>query len=270
MRDELDRFYTHNESVDYVLSVLKNIDSYDVVIEPSAGSGAFSERIKGCLAFDIQPALPNIIKKDWFTVQQQDIPEHKKMLIIGNPPFGIRGSLAKKFIEHAIQLNATTIAFILPNTFSKFTNQRMFNEEWRLAFYQDIPNKYFTEATGNSIYIPCSFFIWTKDDTLYPHINLRDYKIEKPTEYSFLKRGDNNADFVINGNNGKVKNVQEVKNSKAEHYIKVSENHDAKTIKNIFEQLSFNFVSSVNGGVSWINRDDINKSFDNYKKANTI
>ena len=53
-KDDLDRFYTNDNLVD---SLLKEIDinKYELVIEPSAGGGAFSNKIPNCLAFDIKP-----------------------------------------------------------------------------------------------------------------------------------------------------------------------------------------------------------------------
>ena len=42
-----------------------------------------------------------------------------------------------------------------------------------------------------------------------------------PKEFMFLPRGSKDADFVINGNSGKIKKVSEVTNSKSEHYIRI-------------------------------------------------
>jgi len=72
-----------------------------------------------------------------------------------------------------------------------------------------------------------------------------------------LRRSDNDADFSINGNDGKIKEIEEITNSKAEHYIKVNDGYDKEEIKNNLNTIDFDFVSSVNGGVSWIGRNDI-------------
>src|SRR5699024_6447144 len=80
------------------------------IIEPSAGSGSFSNQIKGCIAYDIEPEGKGIIKQDYLTL---DIPYEKGRLVIGNPPFGSRMSLARKFYKKSVEI-ADYIAFILP------------------------------------------------------------------------------------------------------------------------------------------------------------
>jgi hypothetical protein len=113
-----DQFYTKKE---VVISCLKDIDFtlYDVVIEPSAGDGAFFDEIphKNKIGYDIDPKKNNIIKCDFLTIDH-DIFSGKNVLSIGNPPFGRNSSMALKFIKKSA-LFATTIAFILPKGFKK-------------------------------------------------------------------------------------------------------------------------------------------------------
>lgn len=56
---------------------VKNITD---IIEPSAGSGAFSKHFKDCKAYDIEPEAEGIIKQDFLTL---DLPYQKGRLIIG-------------------------------------------------------------------------------------------------------------------------------------------------------------------------------------------
>lgn len=164
MRDNLDRFYTKEKEAERLLKNI-NLDNYDLIIEPSAGSGSFSKLIKDCLAYDISPAEKNIIQQDFLQLSKENIPEFKNLLIVGNPPFETRSSLAKDFIKHSISLGATTIAFILPNIFIKRLNQTMFSEEWRLVKIIDLKDSYFN-LENSEIFIPCKFFIWTKDENI--------------------------------------------------------------------------------------------------------
>lgn len=259
MRDDLDRFYT-KASVARECFDAFDTSLYDLKIEPSAGSGSFSS-LTECLAFDLEPQVDNAVKKDWFTVAPYDIPEHKNMLIFGNPPFGKRSTIAKNFIKHSIKLGADTIAFILPKTFSKKTNQSVFPAGWRLVQEIDLSDSNFDLLGQGEIFIPCSFYVWTVKDDVQPGVDLREKSYPRPVEFSFVKRGSEEADFTINGNNGRVKNISEVTNPKAEHYIKVSEGEDIESIKALLSDMNFAFFSSVNGGVSWINQDAISKSW---------
>lgn len=253
MRNELDKFYTREEDVKKCLSFI-NLNDYDLIIEPSAGAGAFSNKIDNCLAYDILPDNENIIKQDFLLLN--NIPNAEKILFIGNPPFGKRSGLAKAFIKKAIELNAYTIAFILPNTFKKFNNQSMFNDSWYL--HKIIPTSETFLLNGEEIKIPCSFFIWSKE---YTQNNLRDYKAKEPKEFKIISRNSKTADFSINGNNGKIKEIKDITNLKAEHLIKVKDGFNIDDIKQRLSKLTYDFNSSVNGGVAWINKNDIYKTW---------
>ena len=115
----LDKFYTKPDVAQECIKHIPNIGSYDLVIEPSAGSGNFSYQLERCLAYDIAPEGEGIIKKDYFTLTNEELPAYDKMLVVGNPPFGPRSSLAKDFIKYSIDLGATTIAFILICSFHR-------------------------------------------------------------------------------------------------------------------------------------------------------
>lgn len=88
--------HTTNEIALYCISLIEDIKKYDLVIEPSAGSGAFSKNIEQCIAYDIEPEHESIIKQDWFKVDKIQF-DNKKVLVIGNPPFGTNGNISTKF-----------------------------------------------------------------------------------------------------------------------------------------------------------------------------
>ena len=252
----IDKFYTQIKIAKECIDLVPELDSYDLIIEPSAGSGSFSSQLD-CLAYDIEPENKNIIKQDWLTTKPI---KDKHILVIGNPPFGPRSSLAKAFIRHSQIIGAETIAFILPDTFSKLSNQSLslFPKNWKLIIEHKLSDSNFIiQNSTKPYYVPCTFYVWTKRDS---KINLRQIKIEANDDFEFLSRGDENADFTINGNSGKVKELYEVTNSKAEHYIK-AKNKSAEELKEIFKKINYTFLSSVNGGNAWIGRQEILKAY---------
>lgn len=257
VRDSLDRFYTKPSEAGRLLQHI-DLDEYDLRIEPSAGSGSFSDLVDST-AYDIEPAKEGIIKQDFLKLTKEELPEGEDILFFGNPPFGKRSRLAKEFITHAIELGADTIAFILPDIFNKRLNQTMFPSEWRLTKIVELQDSNFL-LEEEEIFIPCSFFIWTKKRDLLPGVNLREFRPETPSDFKIVPRGSDRADFTINGNNGLVKELSEVTNPKAEHYIEVVDN-DVEEMKERFRTLEFSFQSSVNGGVAWINREDIYRAY---------
>ena len=93
--------------------------------------------------------------------------------------------------------------------------------------------------------------------------NVKDIKQSPAQEFTFLPREDNRADFTINGNNGKTKNISDVTNSKAEHYIKVNPEYNVDTIRKQLDTIDFEIVSSVNGGVAWLGQNDILRHWHN-------
>lgn len=255
----LDKFYTKDSTVELCLSAL-DVDNYDLIIEPSAGDGAFSDKLD-CIAYDLAPENDNIIQQDWFTVG----PQEGRVLVVGNPPFGSRSTLAKNFIKHSIKIGASTIAFILPEIFSKLSNQSLtvFPSDWRLTGVVDLPRNSFT-ADGKNYGVPCKFYIWTKEPGI---TNMREVKRPQHPDFTFLPRGSKDADFCVNGNNGKVKNIEEITNPKSEHYIKANINADQ--LRDKFKNMQYTFLSSVNGGNAWIGQQDILKTYGGDINGNT-
>lgn len=262
MRDDLDRFYTKADVAQECLDRL-DLSLYDLHIEPSAGSGAFSSLIPGSVAYDLAPAHPDVVEQDWLLLTPFELPEHDSLLVFGNPPFGQRSTIAKDFIRHAVHLGADTIAFILPTTFNKRTNQSVFPADWRLVDSMVLSNSHFDLHGHGEIYIPCQFYVWTRRADIAPGVDLREYPAPRPQEFQFVRRGSTDADFTVNGNSGKVKDLDQVTNPKSEHYIHVHDRDQVQAVRAVLETLDFTFHSSVNGGVAWINQDDIARSWHN-------
>lgn len=254
----LDKFYTKKGVAQKCLNLIPDFDTYNTVIEPSAGNGVFSNAIANCIAYDIEPECENIIKQDFLLSNKI---EGENKLFLGNPPFGERSILAKKFIQHAIYLGAETIAFILPDTFSKFIMQKVFPLDWSLIVEESLGRDSF-EIEEETYHVPCSFFVWTKRVSI---INLRKKELPKPQKIKFLPRLSKDADFTINGNNGKIKELDEVTNWKSEHYIKVVVTAEKDAIKKQMSDIKYNFKSSVNGGNAWISQYEILEEY--YKKG---
>tara|TARA_Y100000389_G_scaffold51096_1_gene46821 strand:+ start:725 stop:1660 length:936 start_codon:yes stop_codon:yes gene_type:complete len=191
---KLSKFYTKYNSVKMCIELLKktiNIDNDDLIIEPSAGNGAFISEIKKLngkkLFYDISPEHNEIIKQDYLTLDEQKILDTKPRCIhlIGNPPFGDYSKLARKFIKKSC-LFADTISFILPSAFSKpsFLNGQTFNKYFHLEKNINL-NDCFT-VNGEDHKVNCVFQIWIKKNT-------EREKIEKiqPDGFKFVSQSKN-------------------------------------------------------------------------------
>lgn len=154
----LEQFFTTDKNARFCLEKI-DLSKFDLIVEPSAGEGTFSNLIENCLAFDIEPRNDKIIKQDYLELNIDDF-ANKKVLVIGNPPFGRQSSLAIKFINKSAEF-ANTIAFILPKSFKKESVINKLDKHLFLTEVYELPETkfYFDE---HFFEIPCSFFVFEK------------------------------------------------------------------------------------------------------------
>ena len=183
-KDDLDRFYTKPEVVDRLLKEV-DVSKYDVIIEPSAGSGSWSNKLVGCVSIDIAPAHDNITQGDFLSedISFDHIKEDKKIIVIGNPPFGRQSKLAKKFINKSAEF-ADTIAFILPRSFRKESVQRHIHKNFWLTKDIDLFEDSAFIFEGKDYFAPCVFQVWERRE------EERNTKVEKvdPVGWDYTKR----------------------------------------------------------------------------------
>lgn len=118
---EKDQFFTPDATAKYCylkfLEILKKYKDHEdyTFIEPSAGNGCFLKILPQDkrIGIDIEPHSDEILKQDYLDWQPE---QDRKYIVIGNPPFGLRGQLALKFINHSSKF-ANYVCFILPQLF---------------------------------------------------------------------------------------------------------------------------------------------------------
>ena len=119
---ELDKYYTSKELAKYCVEKTKEIIGEENItewLEPSAGAGAFLDYLgDNYLAYDVAPEDDRIIKQDYLEL---DLEYKKGRCTIGNPPFGDRNNLFRKFYNKSIELG-DYIAFI--GSIKLFNNTR--------------------------------------------------------------------------------------------------------------------------------------------------
>ena len=192
-----DKFYTKPEISKKCIDML-DLSDFDLIVEPSAGSGSFSKQIDNCIAYDLVPEDNTIIQQDFFELDIVHF-KGKKVLTIGNPPFGVQNNLAIRFFNKAAEYS-DTIAFILPKSFMKESIQNKLNEYFHLDKYIELPYKSFS-LNGEDYGVNCVFQIWKKK-------NIKRIVKTKNICYSFIEFGSiNDFDFIVRrvgGNAGKA------------------------------------------------------------------
>ena len=199
-KDNLDRFYTKSSVVDNLLKEI-TLEDYDVVVEPAAGTGSWSSKIEECIAIDIEPKHSDIMKGNFLEDDFlfDEMKKEKRILVIGNPPFGRGGSKAIKFINKAAEF-ADTIAFILPRSFRKESRQRRVDKNFWLIKDVDLFEESCFIFEDEDYFAPCVFQIWQRsneerDTTIkkvepvgFSYPNVMNYKIKYGKFYDKKKQ----------------------------------------------------------------------------------
>lgn len=227
----LDKYYTPIELAKYCIDKTYKVigkENISEVIEPSAGNGSFSNHIKDCIAYDIEPESDGIVKQDFL---QLEIPYKQGRLIIGNPPYGARNTLSVQFYKKSIEL-ADYIAFILPISQLK-NNQQLY--EFDLIHSEDLGLQTYTDRE-----VHCCFNIYQRPKgklNSKPNYKLKDVEI---IEVRMNNKIINDYDLRICawGSIGKVLDNNE-KHAK-EFYIKIFNNTYKEQILDLIKNANWN------------------------------
>ena len=107
----MDQFYTNEDVSIKCFEILKkevNIESYDIQLEPSAGTGSFYKLMnpQKRIGLDIEPKYKGIIKQDFLTYNPD---ASKSYICIGNPH-----SVKSHHLQSNFSINAHSFLMLLP------------------------------------------------------------------------------------------------------------------------------------------------------------
>jgi len=174
-----DQFYTKPKVAEYCFKKFQevandlevNLSKY-IFIEPAAGCGCFYQILpkNRRIGIDIEPkelsGIDNkgIIKYDY--LKWCPINKKNRYIVIGNPPFGLRGNLALQFINKSYSF-ADMVAFILPQLFYSdgkgVAGKRVLG--YKLVYNEHLPPDSFMYPNGEEVKINTVFQVWTKINT---------------------------------------------------------------------------------------------------------
>ena len=123
------------------------------------------------------------------TIDVMGFKTDKKIISIGNPPFGKASSLAVKFFNICAKF-CDTVAFIIPRTFKRISVQNQLDLSFHLVYSEDLPY-----STKDCVFEPmmnakCCFQIWRKQDVKRNKVKLpKSHK-----DWKFLAFGPNITD----------------------------------------------------------------------------
>ena len=249
-RNTIDKYYTKPNVVNQCIDLIKThitITKDDLIIEPSAGGGAFITSIKQLTNYfkfyDLEPEHNDIIQQNFLDFDYTQLKkDYKKIHIIGNPPFGRQSSLAIKFIKKCCQF-ASSISFILPKSFKKDSMKKRFTNNYHLIHEIDLTDNSFL-VNGIETNVPCVFQIWEYKTTLRTTIT----KLE-PLDFKFVKKTDTpDISFRRVGvNAGTIMKEIDDKSEQSHYFIKLTTNEDNELDETIekLKKIKFDFNNTV-------------------------
>tara|TARA_Y100000592_G_scaffold52464_1_gene82854 strand:+ start:571 stop:1494 length:924 start_codon:yes stop_codon:yes gene_type:complete len=163
-----DSYFTSTETAKKCVDiVMGKIDTKGFTfLEPSAGSGAFYDLLPEDrrIGIELFNRRKDFIKQDYLTWYPED--NSSKYIVIGNPPFGVRGAYALAFVNRSL-LFAEYVAFILPMSFhsnGKGSNMKRV-ENGHLIFSQVLEKESFYSPDNNKeIKVNTLFQIWKRGE----------------------------------------------------------------------------------------------------------
>lgn len=264
----LDQFYTNPEyakvAYEVVLSKV-DISSFDLLLEPSAGTGNFFLLLDSNkrLGFDLDPKHNLIQKQDFLLWQPQK--KYNKILAIGNPPFGKNSKLAVNFFNHCAKFS-DVISFILPKTFRKPSIINRLDKSFHIIYDVDTPKNSFI-FNGKEYDVPCCLQIWEKRSTDREPIKV--FKFRDVSNWFAIVSPDD-SDFSIQRVGQKA---GKIRTHDYKHYSPLShffiKAFDERVI-GVFEKINFDLVKFNTAGNPSISPNELIQLWINKAKEEGI
>ena len=206
-----DQYYTDPRVAQALLDIFADevgFDHFDLIVEPSAGNGSFSDRIPHdqVMAIDIHPKKDYMIQGDFLKWNPPSHVDRQDVLCIGNPPFGDHATLAKQFINKCAQFS-DHIAFILPQSFLLKSYLKSLPPTYHVVF--SVPLKQNPFLVNGKPYLNKLKTIFIYIQNLYTP-RPKPQQVRPNNNWRFLRKNDASerqiADFRIIQNGGRTGN----------------------------------------------------------------
>ncbi|KAK8468512.1 hypothetical protein PHAVU_006G049800 [Phaseolus vulgaris] len=184
------RHFTQAEKLSGIVDKLHSyVQNGDTIVDFCCGANDFSTLMKKKLEetgkrcsyknFDLLPTKNdfNFEMRDWMTVQTKELPIGSKLIMGLNPPFGLKATLANKFIDKALEFRPKLMILIVPQETERLDEKRQpYDLVWEDERF----------LSGKSFYLPGSvdandrqieqwnvkpppLFLWSRPDWTSKH-----------------------------------------------------------------------------------------------------
>lgn len=176
-----DSYFTSSDTAQRCMSIVKKVlpDEEYSYVEPAAGEGAFYDLFPSDRRIGIElhnRKREEFLQTDFLTWYPD---QENKYVVVGNPPFGVRGAIALAFVNRSL-LFAEYVAFILPMSFhSNGKGSNMKRVQNGHLIHSEIleAESFFSPDTNKYIKINSLFQVWKKGvgKSLFPTIDVSDF-----------------------------------------------------------------------------------------------
>lgn len=262
-----DAYFTKAAYADQcVAMLLPFISTDDEITEPAAGNGEFIRALAraGLIvtrAYDIHPMAPGIAEMNWFEAEG----DLNLGVVVTNPPFGHACSLCVPFFNHSANLNAGTIAFIVPQTFQKSSLHARLDRRYKLVLDETSPrNSFYIPETGDTRHVQTCFQVWQR----LPDGELRDVTRGPTTSRFFafvrpgeawdwcVKRAGGSAGRIVTKNGG---------DPDSDYYIRSAPGYEA-AIRSALDSADFSGVKGRTAGTNSVSKRELIAELEKFLK----
>lgn len=242
---KLDQFYTDPQYAQRFMTVIQNtvdMDQFDCVLEPSAGTGSFYNLMDPArrIGLDLDPRTSGVICTDFFDWIP---PAGKKIITIGNPPFGKNAGLAVRFFNRAAEFS-DVVAFVIPRTFRKASVINRLDSNFHCIWDETVPDHSFI-FNGSAYNVPCAAQIWQRQ--AQPRARQITLKLQQ-VQHWFELVEPQLSDFAIQrvgGRAGLIRTTDRLDYSAESHYFIKAHDH---RVLDIFRTVDFDSVKFNTAG----------------------
>ena len=176
-----DSYFTSSETAKKCIDITNRVipTSDYTYIEPSAGEGVFYDLlpVKNRIGVELHDRKRlEFEQANYLTWYPK---ENNNYIVIGNPPFGVRGAIALAFINRSL-LFADYVAFILPMSFhsnGKGSNMKRVQNGHLIHSEILMGESFFSPDNNKEIKVNTLFQVWKKGEgkSIFPDYDVSNY-----------------------------------------------------------------------------------------------
>ena len=176
-----DSYFTSPKTAQKCIDIANRVipDGDYIYVEPSAGEGVFYDLlpVKNRIGIELHDRKRTEFEQaDYLTWYPK---EDNNYVVIGNPPFGVRGAIALAFINRSL-IFAEYVAFILPMSFhSNGKGSNMKRVKNGHLIYSEVlyGEEFFSPDNNKEIKVNTLFQVWKKGEgkSIFPDYDVSNY-----------------------------------------------------------------------------------------------